>query len=135
MTRFQNPGVKNLRVPILCTLLALALAGCHDHPTTNAVVAIEFTQIPPAAQGGREKVDTIAGRVTGARPGQQVVIYARSGAWWVQPTVEKPFISIRPDSTWRTETHLGYEYAALLVDPGYSPPPTIDIPPSEGGPV
>jgi len=74
MTRFQNPGVKNLRVPILCSLLALALAGCHDHPTTNAVVAIEFTQIPPAAQGGRERVDTISGRVTGARPGQQIVL-------------------------------------------------------------
>jgi hypothetical protein len=136
------PAGMTIHLKVLGTFAAVAvllaaclvLNGCRSH-RAEPLPAIEFTQIPPAAQGGREKVDTIAGRVTGARPGQQVVIYARSGAWWVQPTVEKPFISIRPDSTWRTETHLGYEYAALLVDPGYSPPPTIDIPPSEGGPV
>jgi hypothetical protein len=96
---------------------------------------IEFTKIPPCAQGGIEKLDTITGRVTGARTGQQIVIYAHSGAWWVQPKVERPFTSIRTDSTWSTETHLGYEYAALLVDPGYRPAPTMDALPSKGGPV
>jgi hypothetical protein len=80
-------------------------------------------------------METIAGRVIGARPGQQIVIYARSGAWWVQPTVASPFTSIRDDSTWSTETHLGYEYAVLLVDPGYRPPPTMDTPPAIGGAV
>jgi hypothetical protein len=112
----------------------LAVNGCQSHRADH-LPAIEFTKIPPAAQGGREKVDTIAGRVTGARQGQQIVIYAQSGAWWVQPTVASPFTSIRTDGTWSTETHLGYEYAALLVDPGYRPPPTIDATPSKGGPV
>jgi hypothetical protein len=135
MTRFQNPGVKNLRVPILCSLLALALAGCHDHPATNAVVAIEFTKIPPAAQGGRERVDTISGRVTGARPGQQIVVYARSGPWWVQPWPDKALIPINPDSTWSTPTHLGFEYAAFLVNPGYQPPATMDVLPAAAGPI
>jgi hypothetical protein len=37
------------------------------------------------AQGGRERVDTISGRVRNARPKQQIVIYAHSGPWWVQP--------------------------------------------------
>src|SRR5262249_4239514 len=69
------------------------------------------------------------------RPGLQIVIYAHSGAWWVQPTAVSPFTSIRSDSTWSTETHLGYEYAALLVDPSYRPPPTFDTLPPEGGPV
>ena len=112
----------------------VALNGCQSD-RANRLPTIEFTKIPPAAQGGKERIDTIAGRVVGARPGQQIVIYARSGAWWVQPTVASPFTPIRTDSTWTTETHLGVEYAALLVDPGYSPPPTMDLPPSKGGPV
>jgi hypothetical protein len=96
---------------------------------------VEFTTIPPAAQGGRERVDTIAGRVSGARPGQQIVVYARSGPWWVQPWPDKAFIPIKADSTWSTPTHLGFEYAALLVEPGYHPPPTMDTVPVAGGSV
>jgi len=123
-----------LSASTLLLAAGLALNGCQSHRADSRPV-IEFTKIPLAAQGGREKVVTIAGRVIGAQPDQQVVIYAHSGAWWVQPTVASPFTSIRTDSTWSTETHLGYEYAALLVDPGYRPPPTLDTPPSSGGPV
>ena len=108
--------------------------GCRSR-RADRPPAIEFTKIPPSAQGGREKVDRIEGRVAGASPGQQIVIYARSGAWWVQPWPDHPFIPIKADATWSTETHLGYEYAALLVNPGYRPPPTMDTPPSKGGPV
>ena len=78
---------------------------------------------------------TIAGRVSGARPGQQIVLYARSGPWWVQPRVETPFTPIHPDSTWSAEIHLGYEYAALLVDADYHPPATMDMYPSAGGSI
>jgi hypothetical protein len=80
-------------------------------------------------------VDEVAGRVSGARPGQQIVIYARSGPWWVQPWPDKPFIPIKSDGTWSTSTHLGFEYAALLVDPGFHPPPTMDNAPMRGGSV
>lgn len=123
-------------VSLGATLLAssLAVSGCQSR-RADSLPAIEFTKIPPAAQGGREKVDTIAGRVTGGLPGQKIVIYAHSGAWWVQPTVASPFSAIQSDSTWSTETHLGYEYAALLVNPGYRPPPTMDTLPSKGGPI
>src|SRR5271165_7026538 len=111
------------RVRLLYVVLLLVasagaawISGCH---TQNAVRTplVEFTTVPPAAQGGRERVDTIAGRVSGARPGQQIVVYARSGPWWVQPWPDKAFIAIKPDSTWSTPTHLGFEYAALLVEP------------------
>ena len=112
----------------------ILLAGCHSQKD-NQAPSIEFTKIPPAAQGGRERVDTIAGRVKGYRPGEQIVIYARSGPWWVQPWPDQALIPIQADSTWKTETHLGYEYAALLVDPGYHPPPTMDIQPTPGGSV
>ncbi len=113
---------------------AALISGCR---TQNAVrtPVVEFTTLPPAAQGGRERVDTIAGRVSGARPGQQIVVYARSGPWWVQPWPDKAFVPIKADSTWSTPTHLGFEYAALLVEPGYHPPPTMDTVPVAGGSV
>ena len=116
-------------------LLCLVLSGCHSRTSKQEDPSIEFSKIPPAAQGGRERVDTIAGRVNGARPGQQIVVYARSGPWWVQPWPDQAYIPIRADSTWTTETHLGYEYAALLVDPHYKPPPTMDIAPARGGDI
>jgi len=115
--------------------LAVALAaGCRTQQAPANPI-IEFTKIPPAAQGGRERIDTISGRVTGAKPGQQIVIYAHSGSWWVQPWPEKALIPIQADSTWSTETHLGFEYAAMLVDPGYHAPATMDVAPTEGGAV
>jgi hypothetical protein len=114
--------------------LSLLVAGCRSQ-SGPAGPTIQFTKIPPAAQGGRERVDTISGRVTGAHPGQQIVVYARSGPWWVQPWPDKPFIPIQTDSTWGTTTHLGFEYAAMLVEPGYHPPPTMDVAPTQGGSV
>src|SRR6266852_8360479 len=66
-------------------LSAVALVACQsDKPQETP--SITFTRIPPAAQGGRERVDTISGRVRNARPKQQqIVIYAHSRQWWVQP--------------------------------------------------
>ena len=65
-------------------LSAVALVACRPEKPQEKP-SITFTKIPPAAQGGRERVDTISGRVTNARPKQQIVIYAHSGQWWVQP--------------------------------------------------
>jgi hypothetical protein len=62
----------------------MALASCQSH-RDSSVPSSEFTKIPRAAQGGRERVDTIAGRAKNFRPGQQIMIYAHSGQWWVQP--------------------------------------------------
>ena len=62
----------------------------------------------------------IGGRVTGARPGQRIVIYTKSGVWWVQPLTAQPFTTVEPDGTWKNTIHLGMEYAALLVDDGLS---------------
>ena len=114
--------------------LCFLLCGCRPRPTT-AGPSIEFGKVPPAMQGGRERVDIISGRVTRARRGQQIVVYARSGPWWVQPWPTAPFIPIQSDSSWSTETHMGFEYAALVVEPGYQPPPTMDVLPPLGGPI
>ena len=70
---------------ILGTLgLNFAGQGCYSQKSTESP-SLELTKIPPVAQGGRERIDTIAGRVRNARPKQQIVIYAHSGPWWVQP--------------------------------------------------
>ena len=119
---------------ILIGVLGFGAQGCHSQKS-SAGASIEFTKIPPAAQGGRERVDTISGRVVGARPGQRIVVYAKSGPWWVQPWPDQAIIPIRADSTWSTSTHLGFEYAALLVEPGYAPSPTMDVAPTRGGSV
>jgi len=118
----------------LLLVFCIALNGCQLHKADSGP-SIEFTHIPPAAEGGRERVDTISGRVRNAGPKQQIVIYAHSGSWWVQPWPDRPFIPIKADSTWSTETHLGFEYAALLVDPDYHPLPELDVAPTQGGSV
>jgi hypothetical protein len=130
----QKLAVRLLPPVAALVLAALQLCGCHSQPG-NAPPKIEFTKIPPAAQGGRERVETISGKVTGARPGQQIVVYVRSGPWWVQPWPDQALIPIRADSTWSTPTHLGFEYAALLVEPGYHPAPTMDVLASPGGSI
>jgi hypothetical protein len=134
-------GPMQLRLPVsvflqrlLLLLLCATLSSCRPNKA-NSAPAIEFTHIPPAAQGGPERVDTISGRVRNALPKQQIVIYAHSGQWWVQPSPDNPFVSIKADSTWSTESHLGFEYAALLVDSDYHPLPTTDVAPTQGGSV
>lgn len=126
--------LSEIRLPALLLAFCLALSACQSRKAESHP-AIEFTKIPPATQGGPDKVDIIAGRVQGFRPGQQIVIYAHSGPWWVQPYFDHPFVPIQSDSTWSTATHLGLDYAALLVDPGYHPSATLDIAPTAGGSV
>jgi hypothetical protein len=102
----------------------------------NSGPSIEFTRIPPAAEGGPDRIDIIQGRVIGARPGQQIVLYAKSGSWWVQPLANEAFTKLNPDATWTNSTHVGSDYAALLVEPGYRPLKTMnELPASRDGVV
>src|SRR5215813_12032698 len=96
-------------------LIGVAVTGCARKPAAP-VYAVEFTLVPEAAPGGPDRMAPIAGRVRGAHPGQHVVLFAKSGAWWVQPFRFRPFTTIEPDSSWKSTIHLGTEYAALLVD-------------------
>ena len=43
-----------------------------------------------------------------------------------------PYTTIRADSSFENFTHLGTEYAALVVDPGYRPPQRTDSLPAPG---
>jgi hypothetical protein len=116
-------------VSLVCVLLSGCSLKSNDPPS------IQFTEIPDAGPGGSGKTVKIAGRVTGAKPDQRLVLFARSGSWYVQPFASKPFTVIQPDRTWNTVTHTGTEYAALLVEPGYSPPHTPDALPQQGNGV
>jgi len=118
----------------LGTSLLFLLNGCATRQAASKP-SIEFTLIPPAEEGSPDKTLPISGRVSGGHAGQRIVLFAKSGIWWVQPTVDEPFTTIQPDSTWTNSTHPGTEYAALLVGPGYRPPATIDVLPSAGGDV
>jgi signal transduction histidine kinase len=116
-----------MRPPTKWILLLALLCGCSV--SSGSGPSIQITDIPPADQGGVTKLDVIKGRVTGAQSGPVVVLYARSGAWYVQPWADQTFTTIASDSTWSNQTHLGTEYAALLVEPDYKPAPvTIDLP-------
>jgi len=110
----------------------LLLGSCSRKPV-NSGPNVVFDKVPNATLGGPDKLETIKGRVLGAGPGQQIVLYAKSeGLWWIQPFTEKPFTKIENGRRWENETHLGTEYAALLVEPGYRPPPTTENLPGIG---
>src|ERR1044071_5530741 len=93
----------------------------------SARPSIDFTTLPPAGEGSPDIVNAIEGRVSGARPYQRIVVFARSGQWWGQPVAANPFTTIGKDSRWKSTTHPGSAYAALLVDPEYTPPATAKV--------
>jgi len=110
------------------------LASCHSQ-TSVPEPSIEFTRVPPASDNGVDKLDVIEGRVIGGNPKLKLVLYAKNGKWWVQPISNEPYTSIRPDATWTNSTHVGTEYAAMLVKLGFHPPSSLNEMPSRGGNV
>src|SRR5260370_27355956 len=106
------PGSRSIvvvKVGGLLGIICLRAVGCGS-PRAQAPPSVEFTRLPPAGQGSPDILKPIEGRVTGARPGQRVVLFARSGVWWVQPLAESPFTTIQPDSQWKGSTHPGSAY-------------------------
>jgi hypothetical protein len=99
--------------------------ACRRKHSSNAP-SIEFTRIPQADPAGSASNDIIEGRVTGGSPGEKIVLYAKTGKWWVQPLIDQPLTNIRPNLKWTNGTHLGTDYAALLVRDGYQPQRVLD---------
>lgn len=118
---------------LLWSVSGLLLAACSSQRDTSP--SVEFTKVPAADRGGPDTLDVVSGRVKGARPGQRIVLFSKSGVWWVQPEARQPFTEIRSDSTWTSSTHLGLEYAALLVEASYNPPLSTETLPEPGGGV
>ena len=126
--------LKEGRLAVILGMVSVLFAGCHSS-TLSSKPSVQITKVPAASPGGPVQMDFIEGRVTNAKPGQQIFLYARSGIWWIQPFASQPVTKIQPDSTWRNSTHLGTEYAAILAEPGYHGATKIANLPAEGNGV
>ena len=116
------------------SLCLIFLEGCSSSRRSIAP-SIEFTVVPQTTVDDLLGLKEIAGRVKGARPGQRIVLFTKSGAWWVQPFRYSTFTAINKDSTWSNKIHLGTDYGALLVDAAYLPPMNSDTLPAVGNGV
>ena len=94
--------------------------------------SIRFTQLPPMGEGSPDRIYPIEGVAKGLEPGQAVVLYARSGVWWVQPTMEEPYTTVDAEGKWKTVTHPGSAYGAMIVKSNYRPPMTLEKFPPAG---
>jgi hypothetical protein len=96
--------------------------GCHSSSKISAPT-LAFSKVPAAEQespyktGISErdyKTDMIEGRATLARPGQRIVLYAKTdGRWGVCRQSDQPFTNVGTDGRWKASVHLGTQYAAL----------------------
>lgn len=132
----STPGssLSKLRSTMVLGLVGVLLGGCHSS-TLSSRPTVQITRVPAANPGGPVQMDFIEGRATNSKPGQQIVLYAYSGIWWIQPFASQQYTKIQPDSTWRNFTHLGTQYAAMLVGPDYHAPTKMANLPAEGNGV
>jgi len=125
-------------------LVYVVLTGCHSSPN-NSAPTVAFSKVAAAYQESPYqtdifehdyKTDIVEGRATSARPGQRIVLYAKTdGRWGVCRQSGQPFTNIETDGRWKASVHLGLQYAALLVDPTYDPPQQTESLPIVGNGV
>ncbi|HWS99440.1 MAG TPA: hypothetical protein VN256_04135 [Pyrinomonadaceae bacterium] len=95
-----------------------ATAGDSGGGNANAP-RIRITLVPPAG-GGPDSTERIGGTVSGVKARDcKVILFTRTNRWYVQPWEDSPYTEIREDGSWENDTHLGSEYAALLVKASY----------------
>jgi hypothetical protein len=125
-------------------LVYLALTGCQSSSRDEAP-KVAFSKIAAAYQESPYKTDIFErdyktdkteGRATGTRPGQRIVLYAKTdGRWGVCRQSGQPFTNIEAEGRWKASVHVGMQYAALLVDPTYNPPEQTESLPAVGNGV
>jgi len=127
---------------ILATASAIAAAFAQGNPSTRAAKDsgpnIVISETPPYDCGGTERIESIAGKVTGVAPAQyRLTIYAQgcNGVLYVQPTIASPLTDIGSDGAFEANIHLGHTYYVLLVAPAYKPKPELTGIPQPGGDV
>jgi len=75
--------------------------------------------------GGDLRMDTISGTVRSKYiRDNNIVIYAYTNMWYVQPVDTIPLTEINENGSWLTTTHLGSKYLIMLVGPDYVPAKT-----------
>jgi hypothetical protein len=125
-------------------LVHFVMTGCHSS-SKKSTPTVAFVKVAAAYQESpyetditeRDyKTDIIDGRVTGALPGQRVVLYAKTdGRWGLCRQSGQPFTNIESDGRWKASVHLGLQYAAMLLDPTYNPPEQTESLPIVGNGV
>ena len=116
----------------LIAFLAL-LVACQSNASIKP--EIQITEVPPKG-AGPDRVERIAGTVSGVNTKEcKVIVFAQTDTWYVQPYIETSDTEIKNSNTWQTDTHLGSQYAALLVNNSYKPPKTTGRLPEVGGPI
>ncbi|MGC4052829.1 MAG: hypothetical protein QM757_26155 [Paludibaculum sp.] len=115
--------IRTLGFGTAVAILTLAPASCGC-PKAPPEASISIVSPPRAGTGGPGEMDDITGTVKGVQPSDaRVVIYCYAGdRWWVQPLEDAPFTPITSKLEWSTRTHLGFEYAVLLVHKNWTPP-------------
>src|SRR6201981_3286098 len=139
-----HPPVVASTARLSVLLMYFVLTGCRSS-SINSAPTLAFSKVPAADQESpyktditerSYKTDTIEGRVTGARPGQRIVLYAKTdGRWGLCRQSGQPFTNIETNGRWKASVHLGLQYAALLVDPTYIPPEQTESLPIVGNGV
>jgi hypothetical protein len=140
----SRPHIVAHTATLAVPLLYFVLTGCHSS-SRNSAPTVAFSKVAAAYQESpyrtdiieRDyKTDIVDGRVTGARPGQRIVLYAKTdGRWSVCRQSDQPFTNIEADGRWKASVHLGIQYAALLVDSSYNPPEQTESLPIVGNGV
>lgn len=124
-----------LWVTALLSLLVACQGNTSRGEGDNTKPAIQITEVPPRG-AGPDRLERIAGTVRGVNIKEcKVIVFARTDTWYVQPYIEASDTEIKNSNTWQTDTHLGSEYAALLVSNSYKPPSTTGRLPEVGGPI
>jgi len=128
--RVSQPHIVPRPATLSMLLLYFALTGCHSS-SRNSAPTVSFRNVAAAYQESPYRTDiterdyktgVVDGRVTGARPGQRILLYAKTdGRWGLCQQSGQPFTNIEADGRWKASVHLGLQYAALLVDPTYDP--------------
>ncbi len=126
----SRPHIVARTATLSVLLMYFVLTGCHSS-SRNSAPTVAFGKVAAAYQESpyrtditeRDyKTDTVDGRVTGARPGQRIVLYANTdGRWGLCEQSGQRSTNIESDGRWKASVHLGLQYAALLVDPTYDP--------------
>jgi hypothetical protein len=127
-------GKRSATAALVFLLSFRLLASCHVQGSVPGP-SIEFTRIPAATEGSPDKLDVIEGHVIRGNPPLKLVLYAKTGNWWIQPLRNEPYTNVRADGTWTNFTHVASEYAALLVESGFHPASTLKELPGRGGSV
>jgi hypothetical protein len=129
----------------LSVLLASCVLSACDSSSKISAPTLAFSKVAAGYQESPYNTDLserdyktaiVEGRATGARPGQRLVLYAKTdGRWGLCRQSEQPFANIETDGRWKASVHLGLQYAALLVDPTYNPLEQTEVLPIVGNGV